>query len=67
MRVLGTVSVSTTLIHGVHGIEPKYSAVALISSSVMAFAIAIMAFVLAFLGSALLRLPLLKSFICWIK
>src|ERR1035438_8979338 len=54
MRVLGAMSVSTTLIHGVHGIEAKYSAVDLISSSVMAFAIAIMAFVLAFRGSALL-------------
>src|SRR6185295_16824370 len=67
MRVLGTVSASITLIHGVHGIAPKYSADALISSGVIALAIAIMALVFAFRGSALLRLPLLKSFICWMK
>src|ERR1035438_8123535 len=30
MRVLGAMSVSTTLIHGVHGIEAKYSAVAVL-------------------------------------
>ena len=40
-RVLGTVAVSTTLIHGVHFMDPKYSAAALISSSVIALAMAI--------------------------
>ena len=60
--VLGTVSVSTTLIQGVHGIELKYCAAALISSSVMALAKLAMRTALAFLGSALLRAPFLKSF-----
>ena len=67
MRVFGTVFVSTTLIHGVHFIEPKYSAAALISSSVMPLAIAIMTFVFALRGSALFRAPLLKSSIVWMK
>ena len=67
LTIFGTLSASTTLIHGVHFIAPKYSADALISSGVMAFAIAIMAFVLAFRGSALLRSPSRKSFICWMK
>ena len=58
MRVFGTVALSVTLIHGVHFIDPKYSAVALISSSVIAFAIAIIALVLPFFGSALFRVPL---------
>src|ERR1700676_696827 len=65
--VLGTVFASTTLIHGVHFIEPKYSAAALISSSVMFFANWIMRLVLALRGSALLRLPSLKSFMVWMK
>src|SRR5262245_58882697 len=67
IRVFGTVFVSTTLIHGVHFIEPKYCADALISSSVIAFAMAIMMFVLAFLESALFLAPLLKSAIVWMK
>ena len=67
IRVFGASFVSTTLIHGVHFIDPKYSAVALISSSVIAFAMAIIVFVFAFRGSALLREPFLKSFICWMK
>ena len=67
MRVFGTVLASTTLIHGVHFIEPKYSAAALISSSVIAFAIAIIALVFAFRGSALLRTPFRKSSIVWMK
>src|ERR1051325_3851715 len=67
IRVLGTVLVSTTLIHGVHFMEPKYSAAALISSSDIPLAMAIMVFVLALRGSALLRLSLLKSDICWRK
>ena len=54
-------SASTTLIHGVHFIEPKYAAAALISSSVMALAILAMRFVLPLRGSALFRAPLLKS------
>ena len=53
MRVFGTVLVSTTLIHGVHFMAPKYSAAALISSSVMPFAMAIITFVLALRASAL--------------
>ncbi len=57
IRVFGTVRLSTTLIQGVHFIDPKYSAVALISSSVIPFAIGIIAFVLPFLGSALRRVP----------
>ena len=58
IRVFGTVLLSTTLIHGVHFIEPKYCAAARISSSVIALAIAIIALTLAFFGSALLRTPL---------
>jgi len=52
IRVLGTVLVSTTLIHGVHLMEAKYCALDFISSSVIAFAIWIMIFVFAFLVSA---------------
>src|SRR3984893_2961177 len=65
--VLGAIFASTTLIHGVHFMEPKYSAAALTSSSVMFFANWIMRFVLALRGSALLRLTSLKSFIVWRK
>ena len=61
MCVFGTMSVSTTLIHGVHFIELKYCAAALISSSVMVLAKPAMRLVLAFRGSALLRMPFLKS------
>ena len=50
IRVFGTMFASTTLIHGVHFIEPKYSAAALVSSSVMPLAIAIITFVLPFRG-----------------
>ncbi len=64
LSIFGTVFVSTTLIHGVHFIDPKYSAACLISSGVKPFAIAIMALVLPFRGSALLRRSLRKSFIC---
>ena len=67
LTIFGTVPVSTTLIHGVHFIFPKYSAATLISSGVIAFAIAIIAFVFALRGSALLRNPSRKSFICWMK
>jgi len=45
IRVFGTVVLSTTVIHGVHGIDPKYSAAAFDSASVMFFAMAIMMFV----------------------
>src|SRR5262245_9335646 len=61
IRVFGTVSVSTTRIHGVHFIDEKYDAAALISSSVMAFAKAIILFVFPFLVSALFRRSFLKS------
>ncbi len=37
LSIFGTVFVSTTLIHGVHFIDPKYSAACLISSGVRAF------------------------------
>ena len=62
-RVFGTLSVSTTLIQGVHFIAPKYSAADLISSSVIALAYTIMRFVFFFCASALFLRPLLKSFI----
>ena len=55
LSIAGTLSVSTTRIHGVHLILPKYSAVIAISSGVNAFAIVIIAFVFALRGSALLR------------
>ena len=67
IRVFGTVAVSTTLIHGVHFIAPKYSAAAFTSWSVMALANAIIAFVLAFRASALFLAPLLKSAIVCTK
>ena len=67
IRVFGTMAASTTLIHGVHFIEPKYSAAALVSSSVMPLAIAIITFVLAFRVSALFRAPFLKSAIVCMK
>ena len=67
MRVFGTVSVSTTRIHGLHFIAPKYWAACLISSSVMFFANEIMRFVLAFLVSELFLLSFLKSIIVWTK
>src|ERR1700687_3169463 len=52
-RVLGIILDSTTLvIHGDHFMAPKYSAAALISSSVMFLAKEIMRFVLALRGSA---------------
>ena len=50
-RVFGTVSVSTTRIHGVHFIDEKYSAAALISSSVMSFAASIIWAVFGLRGS----------------
>ena len=46
---------------------PKYSADALISSSVIPLAMAIIAFVLAFRVSALFLASFLKSFIVWMK
>jgi hypothetical protein len=64
LTIFGTVLASTTRIQGVHFMAPKYSALTLISSGVIAFAIVIIAFVFAFAGSALLRSPLRKSFIC---
>ena len=67
LRVFGTVLVSITLIQGVHFMEPKYSAAALISSSVMFLANLIMRLVLFLRGSALLRAPFLKSFMVWMK
>src|SRR5688572_12864806 len=67
MRVFGTVLVSTTLIHVDHGIEPKYAADCLISSSVIALAMAIILLVLAFRGSALFLRSFLKSIIVWMK
>ncbi len=67
LSIFGTVLVSTTRTHGVHGIAAKYSAATRISSGVSAFAIVIITFVLALRGSALFRAPLRKSFICWMK
>ena len=67
MRVFGTRFVSTTRIHGVHCIDPKYSAAAVSSSSVSDLASSIMVFVFGFLGSALCRRPLRKSWICRTK
>ena len=67
MRVFGTMAASTTLIQGVHFIEEKYSAAALVSSSVMPLAMAIMTFVLPLRESALLRAPFLKSAIVCMK
>src|SRR5579862_487072 len=66
-RVFGTVSVSTTLIHGDGPIDPKYSAAAFTSSSVMAFAIWTIRPVLVLRVSALVRRPFLKSAICCVK
>ena len=67
IRVFGTVSVSTTSIHGVQRIEPKYSAAARISSSVIAAAKPAINGVFGLRGSALSRRPFLKSYICWMK
>ena len=67
MRVFGTVSVSTTRIHGLHFIAPKYWAACLISSSVMFFANEIIRLVFAFLVSELFRLSFLKSIIVCTK
>ena len=67
IRVFGTVSVSTTRIHGVHFIDEKYVAAAFISSSVMAFANAIILLVFAFLVSALFLASFLKSSIVCTK
>src|SRR5207244_9845737 len=61
MRVFGTMSASTTLIHGDHLMAEKYCAACLISSSVMFFANEIMRFVLAFRASELFLLSFLKS------
>src|SRR5258708_3138688 len=55
IRVFGTSFVSTTLIHGLHFIDPKYSAAALTSSSVIALARSIIVLVFGFLGSAVCR------------
>ena len=44
-RVFGAVADSSTLIHGVHFIEPKYSAVSFISASDSCFAIVAIRFV----------------------
>ena len=52
IRVFGTISVSTTRIHGVHLIAAKYSAASFTSSSVIAFARSIIVFVFGFRGSA---------------
>ena len=67
MRVFGTVSVSTTSIHGVQRIALKYSAAARISSSVIATAKPVISGVFGLRGSALARRPFLKSYICWMK
>jgi len=67
MRVLGTVVASTTLIHGVHFIAAKYSAAAFTSSSVIAFAYAIIRLVLALRESALFLASDLKSAIVCTK
>ena len=67
LTVFGTVSASTTLIHGVHGIATKYAAAALMSSSLIPLAIVIIVLVLALRGSALFLTPLLKSFMVWMK
>src|SRR5437867_10465034 len=62
--IFGTVLVSTTRTHGVHLIEPKYSAACCISSGVSDFAIRAILAVFAFRGSALLRRSLRKSVSC---
>src|ERR1700687_4797364 len=49
--VFGTVALSTTLIQGPAGIEVKYLAADLISSSVIVLANAVINWVLGFLGS----------------
>jgi hypothetical protein len=67
IRVFGTVSVSTTLIHGAHFIDEKYVAAALISSSVIAFANWTMRPVFVFRVSELLRASFLKSDIVFTK
>ncbi len=61
----GTMSVSTTLIHGVAGIAEKYFAAALISSSVIDLAKLAIRPVLVLRGSEVLRSPFLKSVSCW--
>src|SRR5437016_4635628 len=63
MRVLGTRSVSTTRTRDVHLIAPKYAAAASTSSSIIALARSIIVLVFGFLGSALYRRPLRKSWI----
>src|SRR5215831_17200542 len=55
LTIFGTFAVSTTCTHGDHGIAPKYSAAALISSGVIAFAYPAIRFVFAFRDSELLR------------
>src|SRR5271157_3543439 len=60
-RVLGAVSLSMTLIQGVAGIDEKYLAATLISSSVIALANPAIWAVLAFLGSEVFLAPLRKS------
>ena len=55
MRIFGTVSVSTTRIQGVHFIDARYVAAALISSSVIAFAASIICAVFVLRASALVR------------
>src|SRR4051812_1689778 len=68
LRVLATVGLSITLIHGVfHAIFPEYSAAAFISSSLMPFAIVVMTAVLALRGSDVFRRSLRKSWSCWRK
>src|SRR5258708_35791711 len=63
--VFGAVALSTTLIQGAAGIDVKYLAAAVISSSVIANT-AIRP-VLAFLGSEVFLAPLRKSIICCTK
>jgi len=58
---VGTLSLSTTRIHGVHLIAPKYSADNRISSSVIAFASSIIVTVFGLRGSADRRRPFRKS------
>ena len=66
-RVFGTVAVSTTRIHAVRLSDAKYSALAFTSSSVKAFAMAVMIAVFVLRVSALLRKSRLKSAICCVK
>src|SRR5215471_14572489 len=63
-RVFGTVSLSTTLIQGEAGMDEKYLAATLMSSSVIDLANPDIRAVLPFRGSEVFRAPFLKSESC---